>query len=514
MADRYSEWAVAFWRLLEGYADAHGTHGAAIPSQRKGGKLEIKGTASTVQRPVTAELWAAHLRGERPLGIVPIRADSTCLWGAIDIDSYDISHAELVDTCRREGLPLVVCRTKSGGAHLFLFAAEPVPAELMQRRLQEMAALIGHGGAEVFPKQRTLAVERGDLGSWLNMPYFRGDDTERYAFKAGGLAMTVDEFLAVAEAARQPASELEGREYRRKPKKDSEWSDCPPCMAHLASVGYPEGSRNRGLFALAVLAKKKHPVNWKDRLEQWNRELFDPPLPAEEVTSIIRSHEKKDYNYTCKDAPLKPHCNSAVCRSRKYGVGGDEDRPSISGMSILDTDPPVWFLDVNGERLELSTDELQNYKLFHKRCMERLHLCFGMMKQDTWLQIVAEAMRDATRIEVSPEVSRMGHFEELVSGFVLDRHRGEAKEDMLVGRPWEDTEAGRHYFRLKDLQKYLRDAGQDFGTRGQLVSRLRSMGGGKHFFVLKNHGTNVWYVPAGAQATPTPDVPPIQREPI
>ena len=45
---------------------------------------------------MTDIIWEQHLEGIRPLGIIPIRANNTCLWGCIDIDSYDVSFAELV----------------------------------------------------------------------------------------------------------------------------------------------------------------------------------------------------------------------------------------------------------------------------------------------------------------------------------------------------------------------------------------------------------------------------------
>ena len=44
----------------------------------------------------------------------------------------------------------------------------------------ELAAGIGYGGVEIFPKQREVLVDRGDIGSWLNMPYFEGETSVRY----------------------------------------------------------------------------------------------------------------------------------------------------------------------------------------------------------------------------------------------------------------------------------------------------------------------------------------------
>jgi hypothetical protein len=35
-----------------------------------------------------------------PLGIIPIRADNTCIWGCIDIDQYPFDHKGLVEKLR------------------------------------------------------------------------------------------------------------------------------------------------------------------------------------------------------------------------------------------------------------------------------------------------------------------------------------------------------------------------------------------------------------------------------
>ena len=82
------------------------------------------------------ELWENHLAGQESLGIVPIREDNSCVWGAIDIDTYPLKHDDLVERLvKRNELPFVVARSKSGGAHVYCFVSEPVPASVMQGKL-------------------------------------------------------------------------------------------------------------------------------------------------------------------------------------------------------------------------------------------------------------------------------------------------------------------------------------------------------------------------------------------
>ena len=74
-----------------------------------------------------------------------------CHWGAIDIDQYDVSHKKLVEILRSNKIPAVVGRTKSGGAHVWIFLNEPITAEDMQSRMVELSAALGFAGSEIFP---------------------------------------------------------------------------------------------------------------------------------------------------------------------------------------------------------------------------------------------------------------------------------------------------------------------------------------------------------------------------
>lgn len=500
--------------LFEGFAEAYGTYDGTSYSETKG-KLEIRSTARTLRSPVTVELWEKHLSGEAPLGIIPIRDNDTCLWGCVDVDQYGLEHSAIVKRLAKEGLPLVVCRSKSGGAHLFLFLAQPVSAGILIARLNEISALLGYGGSEVFPKQRKVESEKGDLGSWLNMPYFQGEETTRYAVKENGLAMSVEEFLEIAEAKRVP-DEFLRQERRRKPESDPEFGDGPPCLQHLASDGFPEGVRNKGLFALGVFAKKKFGARWAMVLEDWNRRFFEPPLPSAEVADIIRGLEKKEYNYTCKEQPLCAHCNSGVCRSRRFGVGGNDDFPVINGLAKLDTDPPIWFLDVDGERMELTTEELCNYAAFHRVCVERLNKFYRIgMKRETWGSIIAEQMQNLVKIEAPPEVSVFGQFSELLETFLTNKHKGESMDELLLGKPYLDIDEDKYFFRLSDLERFLESSGFKVYKRNMLTTRIKSLGGGGKFFNLKGKGCNTWWVPADSfQVMPQLPLPDVERTPI
>jgi len=183
----------AFRDIFEGLNSAYGQY---IPSTIHSANGKQKGRPFTVKKSVTEELWKNHLEGKEPaLGIIPINEKNLCRWGCIDIDQYDFNHKKFIKKIRQKNLPLVVCRSKSGGAHVFLFVAEWIPAAVMRAKLKIMAAALGYSECEIFPKQEYILIERGDTGSFLNLPYHGGDKTTRYAFKDNGEAANLKEFI-------------------------------------------------------------------------------------------------------------------------------------------------------------------------------------------------------------------------------------------------------------------------------------------------------------------------------
>ena len=162
-----------FINLFTGVERAHGC--TKVTETTEDG-VKVKGQSFVVRQPVTEQLWRKHLQGTQSLGIIPINDDNKCKWGCVDIDSYaGFDHKKLIDKIKQFKLPLAVCRSKSGGAHVFLFTVNPVSAERMRDKLTEIKTLLGYGASEVFPKQIRLKSQ-DDTGNFLNLPYFNGDD--------------------------------------------------------------------------------------------------------------------------------------------------------------------------------------------------------------------------------------------------------------------------------------------------------------------------------------------------
>jgi len=46
----------------------------------------------------------------------------------------------------------------------------------------------------------------------------------------------------------------------------------------------------------------------------------------------------------------------------------------MSSLSKYNSEPPLWFMDINGKRVELETDSLFNQIAFQKACVEKVNM--------------------------------------------------------------------------------------------------------------------------------------------
>lgn len=486
--------AEIFLQLFEGYGKAHGQ--TAVLDRAKHGKKQAN--YQIVHEPLTVELVQNHLDGKLGVGSIPIDETSRCSFGALDIDDYNLDLTALLAKVKRFKLPLIMCRSKSGGAHLFLFLSEKVAAAEVRDRLAEFSAVLGWGNCEIFPKQEEVRADRGDVGNFINLPYQNAKHTTRYALKDDGDSLTLEEFLLLAQKFRISAKDLSSISLG---SYETILPDGPPCCQQLTEFGIPEGGRNTTLLNVGIYYRKCAPNDWKGLLEKHNQDYCTPPLPAREIVVIQEQLEKKEYAYTCKQEPLHSHCNKALCRSRKFGIGFHNSHPIVGGLTVVESEPPVWFVNVDGSRLELSTKQLQMQVEFQRSCMEQMYKMPAKMKDGDWRDLIDTLLEDATRITVPEELTQKGLFVELVELFCTSRIAAHSPEELLTGKPW--TEEGLTYFKLSALQEFLKRNNFTLYTRGQITERLKEINGGveadKTYRFKDNRdrwkSVRVWYVP-------------------
>jgi hypothetical protein len=520
--------------LLRGLDRAHGSY----EPRGTDAKGKVNGIASTQPGPLTPALWEGHLAGRRGVGLPPLLDDGTCVWGAIDIDVYDLDLPALVKVVHGLGLPLVVCRTKSGGAHLYLFLSEPVKATLVRPKLAAWAVALKHPGVEVFPKQdrllwrvvrkttngpveaggypdrvaaeakatelrtadpaMTVAIER-DTGNWLNAPYYGGDLSTRYALGADGVALTPAEFVAYARSKVISRAELVELDAEL-PAEDVRLPGAPPCLVTLAASGFGSGMRNNALYQLAIYANKANPEGWQERVMAYNRQFLDPPLSDSEARTIVKSVGRKEYQYRCSQPPFKGVCDKPACLKSDYGVGGAtrmSEEFEYGTFTKVMTKPPLWLLEVNGVQVEFTAlEDVTTQRRF-------AHLVGAAvwppkvpptMKGGPWRHfwegLLARCEMEEVPSDATPEGQLSGH----LTRFCTGRAQAKTVDELLLGKPF--TEAGRVFFIAADFLAYLQQQRINGITERKLYAWLRDRQLQSKAMVLKGRQVEVWDVPA------------------
>jgi hypothetical protein len=502
-----------FHTLFLGLERAHGLW----KNGEKDANNKQKGSANTAYKPVTDKLWQQHLDGTIGIGIVPINDDSQCWWGAIDIDSYDgLDHIGLEQQILKLEIPLVVLRSKSGGAHLYLFTSEPVPAKLMQQRLKECALALGQPKAEVFPKQAKLAAE-SDVGNWINMPYQSHERTVRYCIH-GGKALTAEKFLEVAEA--QRVTKMELNELKPKAAVGEDFSEAPPCIQYLVAHGFPEGSRNNALLSLGLYAKKRfEDGEWQEKVMEYNNRWMSGTWG--EVNGVIRSVTKKDYVYKCKDQPLCNHCNRPVCYDREYGINDGKGAPNKNkrkednGPCVLDSvdrpvkvyrpaelshDEPQWTFSIAGKKLDVSMEMLMDQSKFLRAYTARFERLMIPVQYPRWVAAMNEILAEAEPFELPPDAGPEGQLLLHLEAFCTGKAQARDKNELLLGRPWTDEERIT-WFRSRDFLKYCDQQHFRNYREKEMFAVFRRNGGTNRKFMLKGKCVAGWGFPAFQQQT-------------
>lgn len=472
--------------LFSGLDRAHGVY-TLLPIEP--GQAKRAGRASTVLEKVTPKKWAAHVAGKEGLGIIPIKDDATCSWGAIDVDVYPSDIQQVEARCKRLNLPLIPCQTKSGGVHLFLFLKPGVSATLVRSRLSQFSARLGYPGVEIFPKQSKLASER-DTGNWLNMPYYGGDKTDRYAV-IGGKQATLEQFIKRAVKLQLTAKELEEISL-----SSSDFDDGPPCLQALALQGFPQGTRNTGLFSLGVYARLKFADAWEPQIDKFNVAYLKPPLPNRETTTIIKGLSRKNYFYPCDKPPCVNYCDKAMCRARTYGIGtaaNDDLGIIVGGLVKVDSNPPTWITDVEGVRIELDSEELLSQEKFRRRCMDRINKLPSRVKSLTWEKLVQGWLGNVEVQEAPPDSGIEGQFLLLLEQFCTSVSQSKVIDEILTGKPF--NREGRILFRSRDLERFLDQQHFRHLSPKQIWAVLRRKDAKHHQLNIKNRCVQCWSVP-------------------
>ena len=470
-----------FASLFRGSALAHGTYDKQTENM------------ATLSSPASEEDFKKHLNGELGLGIVPVNEQGLCYFGAIDVDIDTIDHKELYGRVASRKLPLSVCRSKSGGAHLYIFFRDPQQASFVQNVLKKYAALLGFPNkTEIFPKQIKSAPS--NIGNWINLPYFNSENTVRYCVRDQG-SITLEEFLNSVQyytGKEQVDESLNGNLIQI--------SLMPPCLQQILEEGLGAGQRNAGLFSIGVFYQKSSPNGWQDKLRYHNQNYVSPPLPSRELEALIKSLASRKYQYKCDEEPCVSHCDRKTCLTMQYGIGNKswEDENNFDEMTVQNlrkilTDPPTYIVEVNSKDIHLSSDEFRGFEKFRKRLFEVQDMVVRPIKQAQWEQKIKVLFQSKIDIEAPDDASNYGAVSNQIDDFLAHSDRAKGREDLLRGMPILEGE--KILFRVDFLQKYLVSQ-KTIIQNQELFAILHQRKCAHDLIKIKGKNIRAWSIPA------------------
>jgi hypothetical protein len=260
-------------------------------------------------------------------------------------------------------------------------------------------------------------------------------------------------------------------------------------------------------------------AEWTKELEKANQQFMQPPLASREVLMIQRSANRKDYAYPCQKSPIMEHCNKEVCRHRKYGVGSVGEPPSLDNYNfgaltkILMT-PPVWIFEIDGSRLQLTTDELMSYNKFRIKVVETCDILLPVVKQHVWDAIVGDKLQTLELKDAPHDSDDEGKLWFYLEAFCTGAAQAIRREDILLGRPWYDEPNNMIYFRSTDFSRFLDQQHFRAVTGNKIWVILSSKGAGYKSLKIKGKVISVWHLPADKFTRQVEDftVPPSDME--
>lgn len=454
------------------------------------------------------EDYHKHFNKVMGLGIIPIQLSGNVNFGVLDIDKDDIDHVELVRRIKDLGLPLHVFVSRSRAAHAFLFiAGEGKPAGLVAKRLGEWAMALGCGGyyptAEVFPKQKELE-EKGSVGNFINLPFFNTFAKDVKAEDAIlGKYVTVDgRFVGIHECVEKIVPWDEKSTLPIAVRTVS-FEQGPPCLETLQKTGMPPGTRNLGLYNVAVYYRKADPENWKDLVQAYNQKYLSEPLTAKDVDTITKSVARKEYQYKCKEDPIHSVCESELCKTRLYGIKTAEERLKDKAARIdipierlikYTTDPVTWGMVIGQNIINVSSAELLCYQNLRKYLLDSLTIVPPALKADVWEVKLKQLVETAEVVDVSEDSGELKLVNDMIKDFV---DNGSPNEKMVDSQSaylkWNDISKGSTaYITTKSIREYLMGMKINNITIARLTLLLKQNGWESHVVRFGGKTKRVW----------------------
>jgi len=280
-------------------------------------------------------------------------------------------------------------------------------------------------------------------------------NTVRYAFDSEGNAMLdIEKFFKHYDKNVLTVDQFNKLELKE--QEEDDFFEMPPCLVTLLSEGVGEGIRNETMYNVGVYLKKRFSEDdlWKKKMNHYNIKYFKPPINASELVKTQDSLDNKDYFYKCKDEPLVSFCNSKLCVTKKYGVGDGAPVQTISQIRKYNSDPPLFFCDIDGQTVITDTAVLHDPDKFSMACMEQIGKPQMPMSKIIWRKMLIKLLEEKleTDTKATEDLKVDNQLREYMEDFT-NKVRGKDINDIQRGVAYTDDIYS--YFKMKDFWRHL-----------------------------------------------------------
>ena len=501
-----------FINIFEGLSSAYGQF------RKDNNRLAVKveGKSFIEKKPVTKELWQNHLNGTGPnLGVFALTREGTCKWGAIDIDVNNFDYEDLLNRIRKQKLPLIMFRSKSGRAHVYMFMKDFTPAQEVQTVMKKFAGKLGLADKldRVYPMQTSLS--KNDFGSWLNMPYYNQEETSTCAYKDNFDGATIEEFFEMYDKYVQTdlSQHLveEVKQNIKKPKEKTLEDFLLPCTKNCLKLNnnkIPDENRNDYLlhmytWSMRAVEKgvKKIPeyskMDAETLLKYFNQEYMARPVEEKEIQNTIFKSKDKEYKYLCKKPTITKYCDSSECTRHLCGITPLDAEKLVKATQALGkitrylSEPPIFFesVDVKNEngsgykriRIEMQGEDIINKQKWLNKLANQgyfPHISLHEQKSSDFLVMQYERLENCLNEAADEEASEDFEFKSIIYSFVNKMTVSYNKEDLLKNACYVNKDTHELDFKLPSLMEYLKSNHIKIPAN-QLTLKLKKIMGAK-----------------------------------
>ena len=504
-----------FINIFEGLERAYGQ----FKKNDKKLSVKVEGRPWIEHKPLTSQLWENHLNGVgNRLGVFPLKDDGTCKWGAIDIDVNNYDYENLLKKIRELKLPLIMFRSKSGRAHVYMFMKEFTSAEEVQTVMKKFAGRLGLADIldRVYPMQTSLADKKD--GSWLNMPYFNHEEGSTYAYTDEFEDASIDQFFELYDQHVQTDLTEFLREEIQEPRKKSKtvkekkledfFLPCTKNCLKLNGGKVPSENRNDYLlhmytWSMRAVEKGVEKIEAYSKmdaaalLKHFNRQYLERPLEEKEIDNTVLKSTDREYKYLCKRQSIKKYCDVSACLRNLCGIDPKQAEElitaeeAVGNITEYTSEPPIYYESVDvksrsGDGFTRIRVEMKGSELIDKTKWVNILADSGSFPRPAILkmkpldfQAFQYARLEKRQYEEAEEEASDNHeFKMIVYDFIRKATVSFNQGDLLDGGCYV-TQEGRLHFKLRRLMEYLKSQKNNISQK-KVCFRLRHIMKAEH----------------------------------